>query len=97
MKCEFFLGGRVALLLAGMVAATCVATSQAQAQQQDVEKCYGITAAGQDDGRADGPNAEVPGTSKVDYDGQAFKYVRKGTCETIRTPKGKGSLTPIKN
>jgi len=32
--------------------------------------------------------------STVDYQGNAFKLVPKGTCTTISTPKGMGSLTP---
>ena len=35
------------------------------------------------------------GTSKVDYQGNAWKYVAKGTCTKIKTPKGTGSLKPI--
>lgn len=37
------------------------------------------------------------GTAKVDYQGNAWKYVPKGTCVTMKTPKGMGSLTPIKS
>ena len=36
------------------------------------------------------------GSSKVDYQGNAWKFVPAGTCTTIKTPKGMGSLTPIK-
>jgi uncharacterized membrane protein len=28
----------------------------------------------------------------VDYQGNAWKYVPKGTCATMKTPKGMGSL-----
>jgi uncharacterized membrane protein len=41
-----------------------------------------------------GPGTSCAGTSKVDYDGKAWKDVPKGTCVTIKTPKGTGSLTP---
>ena len=34
-------------------------------------------------------------TSKVDYQGNAWKYVAKGTCTKIKTPTGTGSLKPI--
>ena len=37
------------------------------------------------------------GTAKVDYQGNAWKYVPKGTCTTMKTPKGTGSLTAIKS
>jgi uncharacterized membrane protein len=59
------------------------------------EKCYGIAKAGQNDCEA-GPGTTCAGTSKADYQGNAWKYVAKGTCTTMTTPKGKGSLTPIK-
>ena len=35
------------------------------------------------------------GTSKRNYQGNAWKYVAKGTCTSIKTPKGSGSLKPI--
>ncbi|HJO66760.1 MAG TPA: DUF2282 domain-containing protein, partial [Sphingomonas sanguinis] len=34
------------------------------------------------------------GTSKVNYQGNAWKMVKAGTCTKISTPKGPGSLTP---
>jgi uncharacterized membrane protein len=57
------------------------------------EKCYGVAKAGQNDCKA-GAGTTCAGTSKVDYDGKAFKEVAKGTCVTMKTPKGMGSLTP---
>ncbi len=57
------------------------------------EKCYGIAKKGQDDGTdSTGP---VPGMSTVDYQGDAYKFVTKGTCTATDTPYGPGSLTPI--
>lgn len=60
-----------------------------------MEKCYGVSLAGKNDCAA-GPGTTCAGTSKVDYQGNAWKNVAKGTCATIKTPKGMGSLTPIK-
>jgi uncharacterized membrane protein len=57
------------------------------------EKCYGVAKAGQNDCMA-GAGTSCAGTSKVDYDGKAWKMVPQGTCVTIKTPKGTGSLTP---
>ena len=57
------------------------------------EKCYGVAKAGHNDCKA-GAGTTCAGTLKSDYDGQYFKEVPKGTCVTIVTPKGKGSLTP---
>ena len=47
--------------------------------------------AGQNDCAA-GPGTTCAGTSKVDYQPNAWKYVAKGTCVSMTTPKGKGSL-----
>jgi uncharacterized membrane protein len=59
------------------------------------EKCYGISLAGQNDCAA-GPDTSCAGSSKKDYEGNAWKLVPKGTCTAIETPHGKGSLVPIK-
>lgn len=59
------------------------------------EKCYGVSMAGKNDCAA-GPGTTCAGTSKVDYQGNAWKHVAKGTCTTMKTPKGMGSLAPIK-
>ena len=63
--------------------------------QPGADKCYGISMAGKNDCAA-GPGTTCAGTSKVDYQGNAWKYVAKGTCAGMTTPKGKGSLSPIK-
>jgi len=60
-----------------------------------MEKCYGVAMAGKNDCAA-GPGTTCAGTSKTDYQGNAWKNVPKGTCTQIKTPKGTGSLAPIK-
>ena len=75
--------------------ATTLASSPAAAQRAPMEKCYGVAKAGENDCAA-GPGTSCAGTSTRDYQGNAWKLVKKGTCETIETPKGKGSLKPIK-
>jgi uncharacterized membrane protein len=57
------------------------------------EKCYGVALAGKNDCAA-GAGTTCAGTSKVDYQGNAWKAVPKGTCTAMKTPKGNGSLTP---
>lgn len=59
------------------------------------EKCFGISLAGENDCAA-GPGTSCAGTSKVDYQGNAWKLVPKGTCASVETPHGAGSLTTIK-
>ncbi len=58
-----------------------------------MDKCYGVSLKAQNDCAA-GAGTSCAGTSKIDYDASAWKYVAKGTCDTIKTPKGTGSLTP---
>lgn len=57
-----------------------------------MEKCFGVSMAGKNDCAA-GAGTTCAGTSKVDYQGNAWKNVAKGTCTEIKTPKGSGSLT----
>jgi uncharacterized membrane protein len=56
-----------------------------------MEKCYGVALAGKNDCAA-GPGTTCAGTSKADYAGNAWVLVAKGTCTTIKTPTGFGSL-----
>ncbi len=58
-----------------------------------MEKCFGVALKGQNDCYA-GAGTTYAGTSAVDYQGNAFKLEPKGTCTTMHTPKGAGSLTP---
>ncbi len=71
------------------------AGAAAHAEGAKMEKCYGVALAGQNDCAA-GPGTTCAGTSKVDYDGHAFKLVPAGTCTTITTPNGMGMLEPAK-
>jgi uncharacterized membrane protein len=64
--------------------------------QPTMDKCYGIALKGDNDCAA-GAGTTCAGTAKADYQGNAWKYVAKGTCETIKTPNGVGSLEPIKS
>ena len=57
------------------------------------EKCYGVALKGHNDCFA-GPGTTCAGTNTVDYQGNARKLVAKGTCTTMQTPRGPGSLTP---
>jgi len=58
------------------------------------EKCFGVSMAGKNDCAA-GPGTTCAGTSKADYQANAWQYVPAGTCTTIKTPVGMGSLTPV--
>ncbi|MBN8814381.1 MAG: DUF2282 domain-containing protein [Sphingomonas sp.] len=63
------------------------------AAQPNKDKCYGISLAGKNDCKA-GAGTSCAGTSRINYQRDAWKYVAKGTCAKIKTPKGYGSLTP---
>ncbi|MGH8185370.1 MAG: BufA1 family periplasmic bufferin-type metallophore [Steroidobacteraceae bacterium] len=80
------------LALAALVSGAALAQDPAKAKP-DMEKCYGVSLAGKNDCAA-GPGTSCAGTSKVDYQGDAWKHVPKGTCTSMKTPKGMGSLSP---
>lgn len=73
--------------------AVAIATGSAHAVPQPMEKCYGVSLAGKNDCKA-GAGTSCAGTSKINYQGNAWKLVAAGTCTKIKTPKGFGSLTP---
>lgn len=81
--------------------ATALALAGAPAQAaDDMEKCFGIAKAGQNDCASEGSNS-CAGSSKVDFDAKSWKLVKKGTCTTteVKLPDGsarKGSLEAIK-
>ncbi|MXO52223.1 DUF2282 domain-containing protein [Qipengyuania gaetbuli] len=83
------------LALTAGIAATLAASPAAAQKKPAMEKCYGVAKAGENDCAA-GPGTSCAGTSTRDWQGDAWKLVKKGSCETISTPKGKGSLTPVK-
>ena len=86
----------ISLALAGALAAALASLSApVTAEAGDTEKCFGVSLKGENDCAA-GPGTTCAATAKVDYQGNAFKLVPKGTCTTIDTPLGKGSLEPIK-
>ncbi len=82
-------------LLSALAVASVANANETVPSNAGKEKCYGISLAGQNDCAA-GPGTSCAGTSKINYQGNAWKLVPKGTCVTIDTPHGKGSLTPIK-
>jgi uncharacterized membrane protein len=59
------------------------------------EKCFGVALKGQNDCAA-GPGTTCAGTSKVDYQGNAWKVVPKGTCTTVMAQGSRmGSLQAL--
>ena len=60
----------------------------------DSEKCFGVALAGENDCKA-GAGTSCQGTQKIDYQGNSWSLVPKGTCEAIVSPAGKGSLSEL--
>lgn len=87
-------GAALAGALAAAIAAVSVPATSAETPTADKEKCFGVALAAQNDCAA-GPGTTCAGTNKVDYNGQAWKLVPTGTCVTMQTPFGPGSLEPI--
>ena len=88
---------RSALALAGALT-TAISLSAVAAHADDMkdakmEKCYGVAMAGHNDCKA-GAGTTCAGTATLDYQGNSWKLVPAGTCTSIDTPYGKGSLTP---
>lgn len=73
----------LALALGAALAVTATAGT-AQAADTEQEKCYGVSLAGQNDCKA-GPGTSCAGTSRIDYQGNAWSLVPKGTCEQIES------------
>lgn len=85
-----------AFTLAALASGAALAQDKGASIKGEKEKCYGVSLAGKNDCAA-GPGTSCAGTSNVDYQGNAWKYVAKGTCATIKTPKGMGSPKEIKS
>ncbi|MDZ3833575.1 MAG: DUF2282 domain-containing protein [Sphingopyxis sp.] len=83
----------IAMATAAAVPGAAVAASGAK------EKCYGVALKGKNDCAA-GPGTSCAGTSTVDYQGNAWKYVAKGACEkmggTLAAHKGNAKPMPKK-
>jgi uncharacterized membrane protein len=103
--------GAFAAALGSFVAATAPTKAGAQMSEEEsakrqkeatkalktgkFEKCFGVALKGQNDCFA-GAGTTCAGTSTVDYQGNSWKLVAKGTCTTMATPNGPGSLKPKK-
>lgn len=88
MKSSLTLGATLACALSTM------AMTAAHAEGK-MEKCFGVSLAGQNDCAA-GAGTTCAGSSKVDYQGNAWKLVPAGTCATMELPEGRmGSLEAL--
>ena len=90
------LAGAVSTALATLASAAPLTKAEADAAiAAKKEKCFGVALKGQNDCAA-GPGTTCQGTSTVDFQGNAWKFVQGGTCASIDLPGGKkGSLKPV--
>ncbi len=79
------------IALAGALAGALLAPTSAQASSK--EKCFGVSLKGMNDCAA-GAGTTCAATSRTDYQGNAWMLVPAGTCTSISTPRGNGSLEP---
>lgn len=88
-----------AVAVAGAFAAVmAVAIAPQAADAGAKEKCYGVSKAGKNDCAA-GPGTSCAGTSTIDYQGNAWTLVDKGTCSKVKRGDSSqfGSLEEVKN
>ena len=73
------------LAILGAVATAIGSIGATGASAQEMEKCYGVSLAGEN-GCAAGPGTTCAGTSTIDYQGNAWMLVPAGTCAEIELP-----------
>ncbi|MFK7903117.1 MAG: DUF2282 domain-containing protein [Nitratireductor sp.] len=71
-----------AAVVAGAISAALTMSVAVQPAHAAKIKCYGVSKAGANDCAA-GPGTTCAGTSKVDYQGNAWTYVDAKKCEDI--------------
>ena len=86
MKTSLLIASAVAAAVAFPLLAKAAATP---APAAELEKCYGVNAAGKNDCAAEGAHS-CAGEAKAANDPKSWIYVPAGTCEKIQG----GSLTP---
>jgi uncharacterized membrane protein len=80
------------LSLAAAVTLALTGAAAAQSADGEMEKCFGVSLAGENDCAA-GPGTTCAGTSTVDYQGNAWTLVPAGTCLEMEVPSGDDSMT----
>ena len=90
------LAAAVATAVASLATAAPLTEAQVKAaMDKGMEKCFGVALKGQNDCAA-GPGTTCQGTSTVDYQGNAWKFVDGGTCTTMELPGDRtGSPEPL--
>ena len=84
----------LSLMIAGSIASALAAAASPVVAAGEQENCYGVALKGQNDCAAAAHSCA--GQATINFDGQSWKSVPKGSCVSIKSPFGPGSLTPIK-
>ena len=71
-----------AAIVAGAISTAVIMAASVQPAHAAKMKCYGVSEAGKNDCAA-GAGTTCAGTSKVDYQGNAWKYVETEACADI--------------
>ncbi|WP_018607823.1 DUF2282 domain-containing protein [Uliginosibacterium gangwonense] len=74
-----------ATLALALTSALTLSAMSAHAEEMNMEKCYGVALKGHNDCKA-GAGTTCAGTAKMDYQGNAWKSVPKGSCEKMASP-----------
>ncbi|MGX9418547.1 BufA1 family periplasmic bufferin-type metallophore [Vibrio sp. WJH972] len=82
-------------LALALTSAVTLAAATLPAHAADKEKCFGVALAGQNDCAA-GPGTSCAGTSKTDYQSNAWKLVPAGTCTTMESPTSNTGFGQLK-
>ncbi len=100
MKTAISIASASALITLAIAGAASPANAAPQKAKAAVEHCFGIALAGKNDCRA-GPGTSCAGSSTVNYQGNAFKAVKAGTClslgGTLKEHKGNAAPKPRKS
>jgi uncharacterized membrane protein len=89
---------KIAAAATALAAAASIAAAPAAAAGEK-ERCYGVSLKAKNDCAA-GPGTSCAGTSTVDYQGNAWKYVAKGQCAkmggSLSAKEGNAKPVPMK-
>ena len=81
-----------------LVLGAALSVAAVPAAAAETEKCFGVAMKGKNDCKA-GAGTTCAGTSKIDYQGNAWSLVPKGSCEKMASPTsatGFGQLAEFK-
>ncbi len=88
----------LAMALGAALTVASVSAAAADNTAIEKEKCYGVALKGKNDCKA-GAGTTCAGTSRIDFQGNAWSLVPKGTCEQTvskTSPTGFGQLAAFK-